>query len=261
MARPGRKRKLRQREHNYNPSFYPGSTVAGLTAPQLQAINLEQSTGLGNLNGPGSVANTSAQQIVDTASGAYLPGGSQFNPFFSDLQQNVLSQVVPGLESQFNQGNSMNNPGTARAVSMGATDALGNIAAQMYEAERNNQLKAAGLAPQTQGLQYQNIGAISDAGAQLQNQQQQQINDAVARWNYQQQLPYQQLNNYAALVGGNYGGTTTVQQPYFTNPTGNALSGAVGGGLLGGMLGPSLGIGSGFGALGGAGIGGLLPFL
>ncbi len=244
-------------DHNFTPQFYPGSTVAPLDPLQDQAINMEAARGLAG----SPVASAAQQQIADTASGAFLPGGSSFDPYFKNFQDNVLSTVVPGITATFNQGNSLNNPGIARATSLGATDALNNLAGQLFEAERDNQIKAAALAPQLSALDFQNIAAVSDAGATRQNAAQQQLNDQIARWNYQQQLPYQQLNNYANLVQGGYGGTTTLTQPYFTNPLANGLSGALAGGLLGGALSPSLGIGSGYGTLGGAGLGSLLAFL
>ena len=40
------------------------------------------------------------------------------------------------------------------------------------------------------------------------------MDDAVNRWSYNQDLPYNKLAQYVGLIGGNWGGQTTSQQPY-----------------------------------------------
>lgn len=237
------------------PQFYQGSnnpgpqsTVAQFTPAQLQAQGLEQQQGLSNL-GPGSVASA-----ANTANAGILNANPANNPAFQQMSQNVLSQVVPGLESTFNQGNSLNNPGAAFAVSQGATSALGNLAYQDYTNQQANQLKALALAPTTQGMNYQNIGAIQDSGAQQQALNQQNLQGAINQWNYQQQLPLQMLDQYGNAIQGGYGSTSTLTEPYYSASNGaNILGGAIGGGLLGSQLSG----GSPYGAAGGAGLGAL----
>jgi len=239
---------------NYTPQFFPNPTVAPLDPLQGQAIALEAQRGL-----TGSPVDTAAQQsATNFLDGSYASAG---NPYFQGMANSVLANVVPGLEAQFNQGNSLNNPGVAYAVSQGATDALGNLAYQNYSDQLSNQLKALALAPQTTALDFRNIAALGDAGSQLQNQAQQQINDAIARFNFQQQLPYEQLNDYANLIQGGYGSTSTLTQPYFQNQNSLLGAGLLGAGMLGGgVLGGGSG-GSGWGSLAGAGLGALLAFM
>jgi hypothetical protein len=92
----------------------------------------------------------------------------------------------------------------------------------------------------------------------------------MARFQFGQQLPYQQLQGYLSSVYGSpmgsYG-TQTTQQPMYQNRTTGALSGALAGGLGGYALGqafPSLAgtLGSSYaapalGAIGGGLLGGL----
>lgn len=231
------------------------------------------------------------------------------NPYFQNMSQNVLAQVVPGLEAQFNKGNNMGSPGAAYAVSKGATDALGNLAyqnygdsanraltaansmgnmflsgaglqqsagqnlmtdrlnqvntqigaanslGQNYESGQNDILKAMSLAPTVNQMPLQNYAAMADAGSQYQAQNQKAINDAISKFNFNQNLPYDQLSRYMSTIQGNYGGTTSTSQPYFQNTGMNLLSGALGGGFLGSMLGGQTG------GMGGAGIGALLSLL
>jgi len=307
------------------PQYYPGQTVAQFTPQQTLALNtatnLAQNDPTGNaataasgayLSGAMTGANPENAMLSPYTSGAmvgsnpenallspFLNGSlmSAGNPYFQQSADATLANVVPGLEAQFNQGNSLNNPGVAYAVSQGAADALapyafsnyqqglsnalaaaqqvgqnyntgqGNQLAaigqvgQNYNNDYANQIKALGLAPQTQALAFNDINQLYNAGAESQAQNQANLNAAIDQWNYQQQLPMQMLANYGNSVQGGYGSTSTVTQPYFQNQTANLLGGALGGGALGGMLGGPLGIGQGYGALGGAGLGTLLALV
>jgi len=86
------------------------------------------------------------------------------------------------------------------------------------------------------------------------------LSEAMQRYSFQQQLPYQQLSGYLSSVYGSptasYGSTT---QNMSTNPTVGAIGGALGGGLLGSAVGSAFGfpgLGAGLGALGGGLLGG-----
>lgn len=213
------------------------------------------------------------------------------NPYFQEAANTTLSTVVPGLEATFNQGNSLNNPGVAYAVGQGAASAIAPYEFSNYQQGLSNALSAAGqessnfntgeqaqlealsnlgsnfntasgqqvqtlaLAPQTQGLGYNDVSQLFNAGSEDQALNQANIQAAINQWNYQQQLPLEMLNQYGNAIQGGYGSTTTLNQPYFTNSLSNALSGGIGGAVLGGMASNGLGIDSGYGALGGAGLG------
>jgi len=307
------------------PQYYPGQTVAPFTSQQQNAIsaatNLAQNDPTANaatgasgayLSGSLIGANPENAMLSPYTAGAMLSSNpenallspflngsllSAGNPYFQQAAGATLANVVPGLEAQFNQGNSMNNPGVAYAVSQGAANAIAPMAfsnyqqglsnalaaaqqvgqnyntgqanqlaaigqvGQNYDSDYANQLKALALAPQTQALDFNDISQLYNAGAEGQAQDQANINAAINQWNYNQQLPMEMLANYGNSIQGGYGSTSTITQPYFTNPTANLLGGALGGGVLGGMLGDPLGIGQGAGALGGAGLGALLAFL
>lgn len=72
-------------------SYYPGNTYNPLNPTQTTALNLMQQRGAS-----GSPVVNSAQGF-DTAleSGQFLGAG---NPYFSNMADQVLSQVVPGIE-------------------------------------------------------------------------------------------------------------------------------------------------------------------
>lgn len=101
-----------------------------------------------------------------------------------------------------------------------------------YEAGVGDITKTLGLAPDLQKMPYTDLTQEYSAGALLTKDDQAKIDDAVARWNYGQTLPYESLNALTGTVTGNYGGSTTLTQPFFDNSTsassllGTAASGA-----------------------------------
>lgn len=172
--------------NNFTPQYYPQSTVAGFNQGQTSAIGATENTGLN-----GSPAMNAAQ----TSTANILTGDPAHN-------QAIAAGVVPQLESQFAQGNAMNSPAAAYAVSQGLGTAL-----------LNDQNQAANTA---QGLFASQLGgqqAAFGAGQAQQTQDQSALTDVVNRWNFGQQQPYSKLNQYSNLVGGQYGGTSTSTQP------------------------------------------------
>ena len=176
--------------NNYNPqSFYAatGNTgVADMNSQEKQAISSIGNTGL---NG------TSSFNAANDAMTRQLSGDPAYT-------QSIAASVVPGLESQFAQGNSMNNPAAAYSVGNG----LGNAILQ-------NQQGAANTANTLYNSQLGGQNAALTAG-QATQQQDQNVLDAIQQaFNYQQQLPYQKLNQYSNLVNGQYGSTQTTNSP------------------------------------------------
>jgi hypothetical protein len=218
-------------------SYFPGSTVVPFS-PETQA-------GLGAITSratQGSPLNAAAQgQLQSTINGDYLDPTQ--NPAYGGLMQDVRNQV----NSQF---------GTAGRTASGAhqglmTRNMMDAGGRLYQQERTNQLNATQLAPTLAGQDYIDAQALLGVGAQREGLGQQYINDQLARWNYAQQQPWQNLQNYSGLVNGmgSMGGTTSQTAPGAeSNPLGSALGGAA----AGSMFGPwGAGIGAGIGLLGG----------
>lgn len=132
-----------------------------------------------------------------------------------------------------------------------------NQADQAFGQARLLQQQATGMAPAVAGTDWQNIAMLGNVGLDRTAQQQQLIDDAVARFNFNQMAPAQQLAQYAALISGQPAPTsqnsTQVSQLPPPNRVGNAAGGALGGAGLAGTLGMS----TGWGAL----IGGLLGYM
>lgn len=107
---------------------------------------------------------------------------------------------------------------------------LGGLSGQLAQGAGSQTLQGLGLFPSiaTAG-QYpgQLAGQFADWGAGFQNQA---LQDQINQFNYYQNLPWQNLNNYNATVQG-YGGLGGTQSQ--TQPSGSPLLGALGGAATG----------------------------
>lgn len=272
---------------NYTPQYFNQSTVSPFNSAQTQALGTLSNP---NLSQPISDAATAynTNLLGGAYTGANNPGaaglsqyanGSMLNNAAPQTQaaiQQAVAQATPGLLDTFTQGNRLNSPWAANAVAQGETSAAAPYVLQAQQLGQANQLNAAnslgnlsnagvqlqnsGLytAPTTAGLPYQGAETQLGAGTTQQTQDQAQLNDMVNRWNFQQQLPYNQLGTYEQMVSGNYGGSSTLTQPYFSQggkSTGSTIGSVLGtaagayfagpagaalGGYAGGQIGNSL---------------------
>lgn len=203
------------------PQYYPGTQVAPLNPTQEAGLGLETALGLeGN-----SSVNAGNSYLTNELQGGMLP---ENNPYFGSMVSNTLSTTLPGIESQFAQGNAMNEPGAAFATGQGVGNALGNVEGNMFQQDIGNMNTAAMWgAPAMQQAGLTNAQAVLGAGGQEQSQAQQEINANISQWNYNQTLPENMLNWYQGLIGGNYGGTSSLSSPYFEPSTGSLILGGL----------------------------------
>lgn len=200
------------------PHYYPGNTVAGFSPEQTQAQQLGSARALN-----GSPLNAAASGYFgDVMSGAYLGE----NPYTDAVYRGIESRVLPSVNSNFlnagRYGSGLHTDMATRALS----ESLAPYQYGTYSQERGLQQQAAGMAPQLAAEDYRDLGALSAIGAEKQNLAQQQIGAEQARFSYGQDLPYNKLAQYMGTIGGNYGGTTTSQQPYYQPSPFSQLFGA-----------------------------------
>jgi hypothetical protein len=123
----------------------------------------------------------------------------------------------------------------------------------LYEAERARQQAAIGAAPGLAAQDYTDIGQLAQVGQATEGYQQAALQDAIQRFNFQQQAPYTALQSFLSGAYGAPMGQQTIQ-PTYSNPLAGVLGGALTGAKLGSMV---PGLGTGFGAA----AGGLLGLL
>jgi hypothetical protein len=189
-----------------NPQYYPGSTVAGFSPEQT--AGLEAMYARGSEGSPLTAA--SSQYYQDVLGGKFTDAA---NPYFDQVKQAVYADVMPRYDAMASQAGMTGSPGHYGLVASNVANALAPYQYQAYNADMGRMMQAAGAAPGMAALDYQDIGAMLNAGGIRQGQAQQEINADIARYNFGQNLPLEKLQQYLALVGGNFGGTVTQAQP------------------------------------------------
>lgn len=127
-----------------------------------------------------------------------------------------------------------------------------------FQSGLDNQMRGIYATPNIANMDYQDIQAISQVGADREAYNQALTNADIAKHNWQQELPINMLAQYMNLINGNYGGSSTSTQttPYHSNTAAGALGGGLSGAMMGAQIGSIVpGIGTGIGALIGGGLG------
>jgi hypothetical protein len=246
---------LQQAQQMYQgggPQYYGGQTyVAPSTTTQTGLQALEARASMGN-----PLLQSAQNQLQSTVSGEFLGG----NPFF----QGAFQPAARAAETQFKTtlGDIASKSSLAGRYGSGAMGSLqdratgafgqqlantaGQLAYQNYADERQRQQQAIGLAPQMAGADYQDIQQLLQAGQLREGYQGQQIQSDIAKFNFLQNQPQQNLQNYLSLVYGNPLGrvaSSTTSGAADTSTLQKLLgTAAVGGGLyknLGGSAGIS----------------------
>jgi hypothetical protein len=264
------------------PEFFPGQTYVSPSAAttesiaQQEAIARQQSPVLQQAQ---QAYTSSLGQVGQTAAGGFLNANpyqqAMMEAATRPLTQQFSQSVLPGISSLYSRSGRLGSGAMERALGT-ATEAYGrslgditsNIAGTQYQQERGLQQQAqlqqaqlAGLAPQFYGQQFLPSQTLAQVGAQQEAIAAQPLQEQLARYQFGQQLPYQQLQGYLSSVYGtplgSYG-TQTTNAPTYQNRGAGVLGGGIAGGLGGYALGQATGIGGTYGALGGAALGGLL---
>jgi hypothetical protein len=262
------------------PQFFPGQTyvspsqqtldafaaqeqIARAAPSSLQAAQESYMRGLGGLGA--------------TAQGAFLTGNpfqqaaieAATRPIFQQYQEQTLPGIASGFSAAGRYGSGAMERAQGRA-SEAAGRAIGDVASNIaysgYEAERGRQqqaltqqIAASQMAPQIYGQQFLPSQQLAQIGAAQEAISAQPLQEQMARFQFAQQAPVQQLQGFLSsiygtpMAGSQYAPTPTTQ----TNRAANVLGLAALGGGVGSMIGGNLGgysstaIGAGLGALGG----------
>ena len=226
--------------------YYPGQTYVSpsqQTQAALQAA--QQRATVGNPLTP-----VAQQQALNTLQGGYLGG----NPFFEgafraatqgaqttyqDAVQQALSNASrAGRYGSGAMGTALDRAGGVFANALANT--AGTLAYQNYADERARQQAMIGAAPTLAGADYEDINKLLQLGQISEGYQETAIADAVNRFNFAQQAPYQRLQSFLSAAYGAPSGTT-VSQPVYRNQFGNIAGGALAGAALGGTPGALVG--------------------
>jgi hypothetical protein len=191
------------------PQYYPGQTyVAPSQTTQTGLQALEQRA----MQGSPLIAQAQ-QQIQNTIGGNYLSG----NPFF----QGAFAPAAQAATQQFQTaigdiGSAASKAGRYGSGAMGTlqdrasgqlaqqlSNTAGQLAYQNYADERGRQQAATMAAPGMAQADYQDIQNLLAAGQAREGYTGQQLQSDIARFNFGQQQPQQNLATFLSSVYGN----------------------------------------------------------
>jgi len=219
--------------------YFPGSTVVPFSNETNQALG-----SISTRARQGSPLIGAAQgELQKTISGGYLDPTK--NPAYATMADDVTNRV----QSQFGAAGRTGSGANAGALARGITEG----GAGLYDQERQRQMQAQLFAPTMANQDYYDASMLANVGQQKETLSSNYITDAMNRYNFNQNLPWDNLNKYTAVVNGygGLGGTNTVTQPMgSSNSAASGFGGAMSGAALGNQIYPG-GWGAGIGAIGG----------
>jgi hypothetical protein len=253
------------------PEFFPGQTYVSPSAATTEAIAQQEQLARQQspvLQQAQQAYTSSLGQVGQTAAGGFLNANpyqqAMMEAATRPLTQQFSQAVLPGISSLYSRSGRLGSGAMERALGT-ATEAYGrslgditaNIAGTQYQQERGLQQQAqlaqsqlAGLAPQFYSQQFLPSQTLAQVGAQQEAIAAQPLQEQLARYQFGQQLPYQQLQGYLSSVYGtplgSYG-TQTTNAPTYQNRSAGVLGGAIAGGLGGYALGQIPGVSGFFG--------------
>lgn len=206
------------------PRLFPDfDTVVPLSQQTETGLQLGEARAIG-----GSPLNQAAQDtILSTARGDFL---GRENPNFGAFADRITGDIGSRINAQFGAAGRLGSQANAEALSRGIGDVLAPLAFQDFQRERQNQLAASQFAPQLANQDFVDIERLLDVGRVREGQAAASLEDAIRRFNFQQDEPRQRIADVFSLVaGGNFGGTTEQAEPIFENTGANVLGGITSG--------------------------------
>jgi len=197
--------------------FFPGQTYVSPSEATQTALQAAQQRAMS-----GSPIQQAAQQeYLSTVEGRGV------NPFLEGALAGTTRQAteaytrgVQGLQSKASSmgrygSNAMGQQvGQAQDIfGRNLAESAGQLAYQSAEAERGRQMQAVANAPAYAQADYQDIQRLLTAGQGQESYEQKALQDAINRYNYEQTLPQQKLQQFTNLFTSvPSGGTSTTTQ-------------------------------------------------
>lgn len=220
MQQPYIAKLLSEADRLYNtggPQFFPGSTVAGFTDAEKQGqasvlANAAQQTSLWNQNVPQAI--NVGLNSYDVANNPVVQNAAKAatQPIIQQLREEVLPGIQNSAVSSGGLGGSRQGIAQAQGIERASRAAM-DTSAGIYNTAYGQGLTALqntlGMMPNLQQASFLPGAAQSAVGAQQRELNQAQINEDMARYTYNQNLPFQNLTEYGNTIGKPFGGTST----------------------------------------------------
>jgi len=202
------------------PSYFPGSTYVGPSAQTTESLAAAEAAAKAG----SPLTGAAMGQQYDVLSGKYLSAG---NPYFEAAMRPAVSSATTAyndaikgafgtssLAGRYGSGAMADLTGRAnKTLADTLAGKAGELAYTNYAQERARQESAAGLAPSLQASKYADIQQLANVGKTAEGYKQTELQSAIDRYNYEQNLPYQKLSAYlGAAYGSPQGQVSTSQQ-------------------------------------------------
>ena len=199
------------------PDYYPGETLAGFDPAQTYA----QEATIDYVRGPraaGMQAGAEAS-LMQGLSGRIDP--SAYKPmvdaYTRDVIGNLQTNILPGVRQQqvmYQPGGSsraalQQNKAVADAVKSGMSTPLAQMYTNAYTQAQDRALRSGSLYPSIMAAPMSMYEAVGEVGAQRRAMTQEAMNRDQARYAYESAAPQNALQNYMAMITGNYGSTSS----------------------------------------------------
>jgi len=219
--------------NNNTPQYYSGQTQAGFTPDQLTAQQ-----------GIRDFATQGAPSIMNPALSAYQQNLDPSmidvanNPYVNNMAQAAADRAMAGVQDSLadirggaimSGGYGGGRQGIAEGNAIaGAADSANQAAAQIYSNAYGQGLgQQRATLGMTGGLMqagFSPYSALGASGSQQQQREQALIQDAMARQEFEQNLPYQQLKQYQSGITGFSPLVGNAGQSISTTPGASAMS-------------------------------------
>ena len=197
------------------PQYYPGQTYVGPSGQTTSALSSAEQIATGG----NPLLQGALQQQQDVIGGQYLGANPYLAAALKPGQESAIqayNQAIGATRSQAANAGRYGSGAQTQLESMSQqnlANSLANAASQAayqnYAAERGIQNQAAQYAPTLSQARYQDVNQLMNLGQIGEGYQQQALQADIDRYNYEQNLPYQQLANYSALIQGTPMGQTS----------------------------------------------------
>jgi hypothetical protein len=219
--------------------YYPGQTYLELNELQQAGLDNQLNYGTGgtmnDILGHQTGTYHSMLNAPDVANNPYIAGVADVMQ--TRLNRNMNENVLPNIQGNFNMvgqyggdRSDVFRQAAGRDTQEAYAQGLAGLYGDAYKTGLDQQARGMALTPQVQAAGFVPSQTQSQVGSALQQEAYRPLQEDIARYNYNQQSPWNDLTQYVAAVGGipisqGYSRETDQQ----SNPWGSALAG----GLLG----------------------------
>lgn len=204
-----------------SPQFFPGQTYVSPSEQTQQALQMAKQRAIQGSPLTGAAQEETLATIQGRGVNPFLAGalsgtnrlaGEEFNRNIQNLQSSAASA------GRYNSSAMGQQVGQAQDIfARNLLEAGNRMAYQSAEAERQRQVDASRIAPQMAQSDYMDINQLAKLGQITEGYKASELQDAMNRFNFQQNLPQMKLQQYANLYSSAPQGSTTVQT---ATPTG-----------------------------------------